>query len=116
MVMASKPTHLPRIDDFFDYLETTWIGGRFMLQHWNVYENDTYCTNSHVKGWYTQLKRAVGKPQPNIDQLVEVIQREQAVTEISMLQLNTGAQPRVPVGGCAGLDIKISVKTQRFFL
>ena len=50
-VKASKPTHLQRIDEFVDYFETTWIAGSFTLQHWNVYENDTYCTNNHVEGW-----------------------------------------------------------------
>ncbi len=47
-VKASKPTHLPRIDEF---VQSTWITGVFTLQHWNVYENDTYRTNNHESGW-----------------------------------------------------------------
>ncbi len=37
--------------------------------------------------------RVVGKPHPNIYEFIEVIQREQAATEISMLQLDAGARP-----------------------
>ena len=40
-VKASKPTYLPRIDEFVDCFKTTWITGSFTVQHWNVYENDT---------------------------------------------------------------------------
>ena len=31
-----------------------------MLQHWSVYENDTYHTNNHVEGWHSRLKCVVG--------------------------------------------------------
>ena len=89
---ASKPIHLPRIDKFVDYFETTWIAGSFTLQHWNVYENDTYCKNNHVEGWHSRHKRVVGNPHPNIYEFVEDIQREQVATDISLLQLNAGAQ------------------------
>ena len=58
-----------------------------------MYENNTYRTNNHVEGWHNRLKRVVGKPHPNIYEFIQVIQREQAATEISMLQLDAGARP-----------------------
>ena len=113
-IKASKPTHLPRIDEFVDYFQSTWITGVFTLQHWNVYENDTYRTNNHVEGWHYRLKRAVGKLHPNIYEFIEVIQREQAATEISILQLDAGARP--PRRGIRAIarDRKIKELKDRF--
>ena len=113
-VKVSKPTHLPRIDEFVDYFESTWITGIFTLQHWNVYENNSYRTNNHVEGWHDRLKRVVGKSHPNIYEFIEVIQREQSSTEIAMLQLQAGAQP--PRKGTRAItrDCKIKELKDRF--
>ena len=48
-------------------------------------------TNNHIEGWHSKLKKVVGKAHPNVFEIVEVFKREQAVTEVTLSQLSTGA-------------------------
>ncbi len=66
--------------------------GNFPLRQWNVFESGLNRTN-HLEGWHNRLKRVVGKPHPNIYEFVEVIQKEQTTTEVSLTQLAAGARP-----------------------
>ena len=50
---------------------------------WNVYRSDSFRTNNHLEGWHN-LKQLVGKEHPNIYEFVEVIQKEQTVTEVEI--------------------------------
>ena len=40
------------------------------------------CTNNHVEGWHSRLKKVVGKVHPNIFEIVEAFKKEQASTEV----------------------------------
>lgn len=40
-IKSSTPAHLPRIEEFVEYFETTWLVGNFPVQMWNVYEMKT---------------------------------------------------------------------------
>ena len=46
-----------------------------------------------MEGWHNRLQRVVGKSHPNIFECVEVFQREQVSTEVSIQQLAAGARP-----------------------
>ena len=48
-------------------------------------------TNHHVKGWHSRLKRIIGKPHPNIFEIIDVIKKEQATTEMKLEQFAAGA-------------------------
>ena len=84
---------VPRIEDFISYFETYWLVGMFHLPEWNVYDTDGPRTNNHLEGWHNRLKRVVGKSHPNIYECVEVFQKEQGSTEISLIKLAPGARP-----------------------
>ena len=75
------------------YFETTWIAGTFHTSEWNLYEIEGPRTNNHLEGWHNRLRRVVGKSHPNIFECVEVFQREQVSTEVSIQQLAAGARP-----------------------
>ena len=75
------------------YFETTWIAGTFRTAEWNLYETEGPWTNNHLEGWNNHLWRVVGKSYPNIFECVEVFQREQVSTEVSIQQLAAGARP-----------------------
>ena len=90
-IKASAPSHLPRIEEFIEYFESTWLVGSFPLSMWNIHDNDEYRTNNHVEGWHKRLKSLVGKAHPNIYEFVEVIKKEQTATEILIAQLGAGA-------------------------
>ena len=50
--------------------------------------------NNHLVGWYNCLKRAARKAHPNLYEFIEIIQREQAVTEVTIQQLEGGGRLR----------------------
>ena len=50
-------------------------------------------TNNHLKGWDNRLRQIGGKSHPNIFEYVEVFQREQVSTEVSVQHLAAGALP-----------------------
>lgn len=70
---------LPGIEEFIEYFEEMWLVGQFPLQQWSVYNNVSFRTNNHLEGWHNQV---VGKAHPNIFEYVEVMQKEQAATEV----------------------------------
>ena len=61
------------------------------LQQWNYYNYNGPRTNNHVEGWHSRSKRIVGKPHPNIFEIVDVIKKEQATTEMKLEQFAAGA-------------------------
>ena len=67
--------------------------GQYSLPLWNYYSYDGSPTNRRLEGWHNRLKRIVKKPHPNIYELIDVFKREQAATEVTCQQLDTGANP-----------------------
>ena len=65
--------------------------GQYSLLLWNYYSYDGSHTNSRLEGWHNRLKRIVKKPHPNIYELIDVFKGEQAATEVTCQQLETGA-------------------------
>ena len=41
-------------------------------------------TNELLTGWHSRLKKVVGKPHPNIFELIEVIKKKEATTKMKM--------------------------------
>ena len=77
-----------------DYFENTWLeGGQFSPAMWCVFECDGNRTNNHLEGWHNKFNAVISWPHPNIYQLVDVIREEQAVTELTAVQLEAGSQP-----------------------
>ena len=81
------------LEDFKDYLESTWMRGHYPCIMWNFFSYDGPRTNNRLEGWHSRLKRIVKKPHPNIYEIIDVFKREQATTEVTTLQLETGGNP-----------------------
>ena len=47
-------------------------------------------TNNHVEGWQNRFSVIVGKYQPNLWQLIEALQKEQAATVRTLHQIEAG--------------------------
>ena len=105
---------LPRVDEFVEYFERTWLVGNYHLSHWNVFETDCVRTNNHVEGWHNRLKKVVGKAHPNVFEIVETFKKEQASTEVSLAQLAAGAAPPRRRRRVIQRDRKINELKQRF--
>ena len=62
---------------------------QFKCHQWN-FEGPR--TNNHVEGWHSRLKKVVGKPHPNIYEIIDVFKREEVSTKVKMYMLEAGAQ------------------------
>ena len=79
------------VGEFTDYMDRTWINGTFKPELWNVFDSNGPHTNNHLEGWHNRLNSFLGRRHPNIYQLMEFITKEQAVIDIEILQLQSGA-------------------------
>ena len=43
--------------------------------------------NNHVEGWHSRLKKVVGKPHPNIYEIIDVFKREEVSTKMKKQML-----------------------------
>ena len=66
------------------YFDSTWM---------NSVTNGTTSTlrgphtNNHVEGWHSRLKKVVGKPHPNIYEIIDVFKKEEVSTKVKMHML-----------------------------
>ena len=51
-------------------------------------------TNSHIEGWHNRLNKMARKAHPNLFEFIEVIQKEQATTEVTIEQLSGAGRVR----------------------
>ena len=61
---------------------------------WNHFQNSGPRTNNHLKSWHYRLNRLARKAHPNMFETIEHIKNEQASTEVQMIQIAAGGQPR----------------------
>ncbi len=66
---------------------------------WNVYQAKGPRTNNHLEGWHNRLNKIVGKPHPNLFQLIRTFQQEEASTHMTIMQLATEAPSQEAVCG-----------------
>ena len=72
----------------------TWLDGHFAPRTWNYHQHEGPTTNNHLVGWHNHLKSAVRKAHPNLYEFVEIVQREQAATKVTIQQLEGGGRLR----------------------
>ena len=61
---------------------------------WNHFQNSGPRTNNHLEGWHYHLNWLARIAHPNLFETIELIKNEQASTEVQMIQLAAGGQPR----------------------
>lgn len=77
---------------FIAYFSSTWMKD-FPVALWNHWESSGDRTNNRLEGWHNRLNRLAGRDHPNIYQLVALLKKEEAVSEVKILQLRTGGLP-----------------------
>ena len=112
-VKATVPA-LPRIDEFVDYIGSTWISGNFPPALWNISEIGDCRTNHNLEGWHSKLKKVVGKAHPNVFEIVRTFKLEQAAAEVSVAQLQAGAHPPPKPRAILQKNKKIAELKRRF--
>lgn len=101
--------HVSReVDPVLMYFEDSYIGrkrGRHrvepMFKHniWNVNEralNDLPKTNNNVEGWHRKMKTAMGASHPTIWCFLNIMKKEQAITNLTLNQEAAGNVPDKP--------------------
>ena len=66
------------------------MNGQFRLRMWNYYAHSGPRTNNHLEGWHNRMKGIARKAHPNLYEVLELFQREQAATEVTIQQLEAG--------------------------
>ena len=79
----------PDDDRVAQFTETTWLNGHYHITEWSVYNEDGPRTNNHAKGGITK-STAWQERATQTYEIVELFKTEQAATEVSLLQLETG--------------------------
>ena len=113
-IIADAPL-LPDADDFIKYVESTWLNGSFLPRTWNYHYYVGPHTNNHLEGWHNCLKKISRKAHPKIFELIEILNKELAATEVSIEQLAGGGrvrakrkvvrhEERITAGGNRSLD------------
>ena len=69
--------------------------GKWTLETKNVESfSEQWPKNNHLEGWHYRLKGLAKKAHPNPFETIELIKNEQISTEVQMIQLAAGGQPR----------------------
>ena len=89
--MKSAAPQTIEADEFIQYFQSTWLDGHVPFRMWNYFNHHGPRTNNHVEGWHNHLKKLA---HPNLFEFVEVIQKEQAATEVTIEQLSGGGRVR----------------------
>ena len=108
-----KPDGL-QIDDIIRYMERTWINGTYQYKMWSVFGINGPQTSNHLEGWHNKLSSFIGCRHPNIYQLLELITKEQATTEVLLVQLEAGSQPPQRKRKYVALDQRLDQVTQQY--
>ena len=87
--------------------------GNYPPTLWSIHDAEVE-TNNHVEAWHSKLKKVLRKAHRNVFELVEVFQREQAVVEVTISQLESGGRPRQRSSRLQEKERKIQEVKQRF--
>ena len=79
-----------KMKNYSDYFDQNWMNGQFKPCMWNYFAHSGPRTNNHLEGWHNRLKRIARKAHPNFYEVLELFQKEQAATEVTILQLQAG--------------------------
>ena len=92
-IKAAAP-EMPVCSDFIDYFKDTWLKGSFPVVMWNHSDNEGPATNNHLEDWRARLNRLAKKSHTNIYEVIEIFQREEASSKVTILQLQSGGVAR----------------------
>ena len=85
--------HPTNVTPFADYVTEYWVEGD--RQRWNHFTNQGPRTNNNVEGWHSRINKKLNHGHPNIFQLIELLQKEQATTEATRIQLSAGGKRKL---------------------
>ena len=91
LAVQQKVPNISNADQLVSYFDQTWMNGQFNYRQWNYFDYTGPRTNNNVEGWHSRLSKVVGKAHPNVYELVDVINREEATSKLKLQQYESGA-------------------------
>lgn len=113
-------------NDVVDYFEETWIGPVrrnrkrapvFPIEMWNCHNSINEGipkTNNHLEGWHLAFESQLTACHPSIWKFIEAIQREQSLTEMKMVQSQSGISATPRKQKYVALDLRIRAILEEF--
>ena len=77
---------------FGEYVAGEWLSSQQKTREFNVYGLQQR-TNNNMESWHHHVNRSVKKTHPNIFELIQFMQKEQALTESAIVHLDGGDEP-----------------------
>ena len=95
-----------QLQALYQYYYDTWLTGPFPLE--------LPRTNNMVEGWHSRLNRYVRRLHPNLHQLVKELQKEQAMTQVTVQRARLGGAALARRMKYVRIDEEVQRLTQRF--
>ena len=83
-----------KIREIAAYFDEAWFDSDIRPHIWNYYRHCGPRTNNHLEGWHNCMKRISRKAHPNLYEVLELFQREQVASEVTILQLEANGARR----------------------
>ena len=118
----------PALAPVLDYFEDTYIGtvrrgqrrpARFPYSMWGMYDrvqDDLPRTNNSIEGWHTSFATNVGSHHANIWKFIDVLKREEDVSQVTLTHIQQGREPPRPHPTYATVNARLSNFTIVIFL
>ncbi|XP_065315084.1 uncharacterized protein LOC135923974 [Gordionus sp. m RMFG-2023] len=89
--ILATTNNLP-IDNFFLYMDKTWLGNNSMFprEMWSRYGTSGPRTNNHLEGWHSALNKSTRSSHPNIYTFINLIQKDHIYNKLKKVQLDLG--------------------------
>ena len=103
----------PKLIQLYEYSLRTWMTGPFPMDMWNVHQATTR-TNNMVEGWHSKLNKYVRRLHPNIHQLIKELQKEQAMTQLTLQRARLGGAPPARRQKYVRIDQQVETMTTNY--
>ena len=75
-------------------LWVSWLDGKFPPWTRNYFASDGPRTNNHLEGWHNRVKLISTRAHPHLWEFIELVQKEQASTDVTIEQVAAGGRRR----------------------
>ena len=96
-----------------DKITPTWMTGPFPMDMWNVHQATTR-TNNMVEGWHSKLNKYVRRLHPNVHQLIKELQKEQAMTQLTLQRARLRGAPPARRQKYVRIDQQVDTMTTNY--
>ncbi|KAK3088597.1 hypothetical protein FSP39_021128, partial [Pinctada imbricata] len=98
---------------FADYVTDYWIENHQPAE-WNHFNTEGPRTTNNIEGWHSRINKKLTHGHPNIFTVVDLLQKEQAVTEAHRVQISAGGTRKLQRKKYKRIDARLTTLKRRF--